>query len=545
FSWTDEWHRGGEEVQDWAFGLTDRERQEKAALGAIRAAYRITPFPRDYPWPRVSAVVCSHNGARTIARCIEGLKALDYPDYEVIVVDDGSTDATPEIAAQPGVRLLQTGQNVGLATARNLGMEAASGDLIAYIDDDAIPDRHWLQYLAYTATTTDCGAVGGPNLPPPHISTVAQCVANAPGGPTHVLLSDTDAEHVPGCNLAVWKTKLAAIGGFDPQFWTAGDDVDVCWRLQDRGWRIAFSPGALVWHHPRDSIRGFWRQQRGYGKEEALLERKWPEKYNAAGHRTWGGRIYSPVRLPPLPWNRGRIYHGTWGSAPFQSVYAPAPMMLDALPLMPDWFLLIVFVAALGLLGVAWRPMLLTIPIALTMLGTSFLHAAASAARASFPRRRGIRLLKLRGMTAWLVLIQPLARLDGRLRHGLTPWRWRVTDALAPPIPRTKTSWQERWQPPATYLRAIELAIRARAAHVRLGGEFERWDIEARGGVLGAVRLRMATEEHGRGRQLLRFRIWPVALRRVVLIVCICAVLGLAAAQASVGTALVFALMAA
>jgi Predicted glycosyltransferases len=106
-------------------------------------------------------------------------------------------------------------------------------------------------------------------------------VAAAPGGPIHVLLSDRRAEHIPGCNSAFRREALEAVGGFDRRFRAAGDDVDLCWRLQERGWSIGFSPSAMVWHHRRNSVRTYWRQQKGYGRAEAILERKWPERYNA------------------------------------------------------------------------------------------------------------------------------------------------------------------------------------------------------------------------------------------------------------------------
>ena len=80
---------------------------------------------------------------------------------------------------------------------------------------------------------------------------MAQCIARAPGGPTHVLLDDRIAEHVPGCNMAFRRDALLAIGGFNPIYLRAGDDVDVCWRLQARGWKIGFASSALVWHHHR------------------------------------------------------------------------------------------------------------------------------------------------------------------------------------------------------------------------------------------------------------------------------------------------------
>jgi hypothetical protein len=100
FAWTDEWFRGGHEIEDWDFGLTDRERRAKPALGAAQSAFADAPFPADLPLPHISVVVCSYNGSSTIRDCLEGLRKLKYPNYEVIVVDDGSTDATAEIAGE-------------------------------------------------------------------------------------------------------------------------------------------------------------------------------------------------------------------------------------------------------------------------------------------------------------------------------------------------------------------------------------------------------------------------------------------------------------
>src|SRR5437867_3055098 len=108
YAWTDEWFRGGAEVEDWKFGLTDRNRQAKPALASVRKAFGEVPFAGDVPWPRVSVVICSYNGARTIRDCLEGLQRLAYPTYEVIVVDDGSTDGTAAIASEYPVRVIRT-----------------------------------------------------------------------------------------------------------------------------------------------------------------------------------------------------------------------------------------------------------------------------------------------------------------------------------------------------------------------------------------------------------------------------------------------------
>lgn len=525
FAWTDEWYRGGADIEDWDFGLTCRDRTPKIALETVRNAFAEVPFAKDVDWPRISVIVCSYNGASTIRDTLEGLLRLEYPNYEVIIVDDGSTDATAAIVQQYGFRLIRT-ENRGLSNARNTGLQAAHGDIVAYIDDDAYPDPHWLTYLAATFMTTSHVGVGGPNLAPPGDGSVADCIANAPGGPVHVLLSDQEAEHIPGCNMAFRQAALQTMGGFDPQFRTAGDDVDVCWQLQRQGGTLGFSPAAIVWHHRRNSVRAYWRQQRGYGRAEALLEKKWPEKYNVAGHLAWSGRLYGQGLSQTLGWRRWRIYQGTWGSALFQSIYEPVPGMLCSLPLMPEWYLVIGVLTTLSALGAFWKPLFLILPLLVCAVGLSLVQAGLSAAKASFPSAPSPSArLKLRGLTAFLHLLQPLARLWGRLRYGLTPWRWRGRRGLAWPRPRMSTQWSEQWQSATARLESLEAVLQADGASVHRGGDYDRWDLEVRGGLFGAARILMTLEEHGAGRQLVRFRSWPKCSTRGLLLISLFAVL--------------------
>jgi len=511
FSWTDEWYRHENDVPDWLFGLTRADRLPKPALAAVREAFAEAPFAPGLPWPRVSVVVCTYNGARTIRDCLDGLSRLDYPDYEVIVVDDGSTDATGVIARQYDCRLIQT-ENQGLANARNTGLAAATGEIIAYLDDDAYPDPDWLTYLAATFLRTPYAGVGGPNIAPPGDGPIAECVARAPGGPVHVLVTDREAEHIPGCNMAFRKSCLEAIGGFDPQFRTAGDDVDVCWRLQERGWALGFHPAAMVWHHRRNSLRTYWRQQIGYGRAEAMLERKWPEKYNGPGHVRWVGRIYGSGLTHALGWRRPRVYHGVWGGAPFQSLYQPAPSLLGSLPQMPEWYLMIASLVTIAAFSAVWRPFQLAVPLLAVAIVPPLAQAWLSAMRASFPEMRAApwpTRVRRRLLTALLHLAQPLARLRGRLKEGLTPWRRHGTPALAPLWPVTTSIWTEHRQELDQRLKEMEEGLRAEGACVLRGGRHDRWDLEVRGGFFGAARLLLGVEEHPGGHQMLRLRWWP------------------------------------
>jgi O-antigen biosynthesis protein len=507
FAWTDEWHRGGYEIEDWDFGLVDRDRKPKPSLAAVAGAFAEVPFRASGLWPRVSVVVCSYNGARTIRDTLEALQRVDYPDFEVILVDDGSKDATAAIGREFGVRLISTG-NRGLSSARNTGYEAATGEIVAYIDDDAYPDPHWLHYLAHRFMQRDWAGVGGPNLPPAGDGMIAECVANSPGGPVHVLVSDIEAEHIPGCNMAFRKMALEGTGGFDPRFRTAGDDVDFCWRLSDSGGRIGFHAGAVVWHHRRNSVRTYWKQQRGYGRAEALLERKWPERYNAAGHLAWTGRLYGPGLTTALRRAAGRIYQGPAGSALFQSVYQPAPGVLASLPLMPEWYLAVLALAALTVLGVIWTPLFAAGPLLLIAMGAPLAQAGFAAARATFPERRGVRAWRQHLLTGVLHLVQPMARLSGRIAHGLTPWR-RRGHGLALPFGFTKSAWREEWQSIEARTQTIASSLKRQEAAWRPGGNFDAWDFEVRGGILSSARLLSSVEEHGGGHQLVLFRAWP------------------------------------
>jgi O-antigen biosynthesis protein len=438
----------------------------------------------------------------------------ELPEVDVLVVDDGSTDGTAAIVAEYPVHIIRT-ENRGLSSARNTAMAVAGGDVVAYVDDDAWPDPHWLTYLAEAFGSSRHVAVGGPNLPPRSHGVIADCVAHAPGGPVHVLLSDREAEHLPGCNLAIRTSALAAIGGFDPQFRTAGDDVDVCWRLRERGWTLGFHPGAMVWHHRRSSIRAYWKQQRGYGRAEALLERKWPERYNAAGHLRWQGRAYGGVLARPGFRRRARIYQGTWGSAPFQALYQPAPGLFAALPAMPEWYAGAGLLLVLSAFARLWPPLIACLPVAAAALGTSAARALIEARRAAGVHRRGSRRQRVQRLllTTVLHLVQPFARLRGRLQSGLTPWRRRGPGGFALPWPRTDTVWSDGFQPADRRLDALRSTLRRTGAAVRCGGAFDRWDLEVRGGLFGGARLRMLVEEHPPRGQLVRIRRYPIAAR--------------------------------
>jgi hypothetical protein len=289
----------------------------------------------------------------------------------------------------------------------------------------------------------------------------------------------------------------------------------------------------MVWHHRRNSVRAYWRQQRGYGRAEALLERKWPHRYNAVGHVSWGGHMYGNAFARLLGFRRSRIYNGVWGFAPFQSLYQATPSLLDSLARLPEWYLVIGGLACLSALALFWAPLFYVVPLLGVALLLPLGDALYSGLRTRFGRRRAREIWQLRAITSFLHLTQPLARLVGRIRYGLAPWRQRRPAGVALPKRRELASWLEDWRPPEDRLSDLDAALRRTGLPVRAGGAFDQWDAEVRGGMFGAVRVLFAAEDHGAGTQYLRFRIAPRYSRAAASVAL--ALLGLAAAAAVAG----------
>jgi glycosyltransferase involved in cell wall biosynthesis len=494
FSFTDDWFTHGYQIEDWAFGLVRRDRSPKPAYAAVRALYARVPQVADVTLPKFSVIICSYNGAATVETCLRSMQRLNYPDFEVIFVDDGSTDGTQAILKHfPEVRNIRQ-KNMGLSNARNVGMNAARGELIVYTDSDCEADEDWLYYLALSLVRSNHAGMGGPNLIPDEGSWIADCVGLSPGGPTHVMIDDRTAEHVPGCNMAFYTWAARQINGFDPQFRKAGDDVDFIWRLQQQGHTIGFSPAAQVWHYRRNTVAAYLKQQRGYGEAEALLKYKHPDHFNTLGASHWRGRIYGGetigVRL-----GHDVIYHGTFGTGLFQTIYRQ-PASLAAMMLMSiEWLLLTGFVAVLGL---AFWPLLWT---AGAMLLTPIVLALVAARQAPMPRHHHP-LSRL--LIAYLHYRQPIARgwarysvrlkakvmkhiLGGYHRPGPLPFDRRDS--------RTLKYWS-KVHDRLHLLERLKREIHAAGWRYRVDSGWGGWDLEVYGSRYVKVRLTTATEHH-------------------------------------------------
>jgi glycosyltransferase involved in cell wall biosynthesis len=507
FSWTDDWFTGGYQIEDWSFGLVTRDRRRKPAFAAVQAQFS-GPLPPPLPhYPRVSVVICAYDAERTMDACLESLTKLRYPNYDVVIVNDGSKDRTREIAEQyPGFRLINQ-VNRGLSVARNVGMEAATGDIIAYTDSDCVVDPDWLTYLVYKFVRGGFVAVGGPNFPPPEDSATAAYVAASPGGPTHVLLNDEVAEHIPGCNMAFSKQALLDVGGFEPIFATAGDDVDVCWRLQNVGHVIGFSPAAMVWHFRRNTIRDYLKQQRGYGKAEALLYFKHPYRFNMLGQSRWLGRIYGDFTTSIFS-RRPVIYSGTFGRGLFQTLYEPPSSLFAYLPFTLEWN--VVAIAMLSAALAAGKHVLLAlVPFAVT-LGSSAVSAMRARIDPRYDDWRG------RSLVAALIYLGPLLRSWER-------YRWRIkgltnVERIRFVEPRQQprilwlarefllSYWSESGQEKEELLEGVIRFLLPRKYLIAHDLGWSGWDLEIHRGLWSKTKVRVAVENHGGAKRLFNVR---------------------------------------
>lgn len=513
FSFTDEWHRDGELVEDWNMGITTRDRQPRPAFSTVQKAYQSkSPRPLQSA-PKVSVVVASYNGATTLRACLESLEQLNYPDYEVILVDDGSTDNTPELikpradgsTAFPHLQSIRHDKNAGLSAARNTGIAAATGEIVAFTDADCRVDQDWLHFLVGTLDHSDFAGVGGPNLLPPDDSAVAAAVMASPGGPAHVMMDDREAEHIPGCNMAFYKSALESIGGFDPMFTKAGDDVDLCWRLQQAGFHIGFNPAAFVWHYRRSTISAYLKQQEGYGEAEALLVRKHPEYFSSLGGSVWRGRIYGASKQG-VQLRSSIVYHGTYGSGWFQTLYAAAPTGTLMLATTLEYHVFITL--PLLVLSAVWIGLF---PLAIAALALPLMLSGLAAAQATLPGHK--KRWWSRPLVAFLFFVQPIARgwarhrgrlvLPGRIQstgESLDSLSLLSSDASLNEAAYWSSSGVDRLNLLGQLIQRLNEAQWPNRADIG----WSDYDVEIQGNRWSSVQLTTALEPHPKGRQLFR-----------------------------------------
>ncbi|WP_320055928.1 mycofactocin biosynthesis glycosyltransferase MftF [Desulfuromonas thiophila] len=232
--------------------------------------------------PCVSIIIPVKDRAEDLRQCLTSLQQLNYPadKLEVLVVDDGSSDATPDVARQLGAHLLHSGAvGGGPALARNKGAAIACGDILAFIDSDCSAHPDWLQDLLPVFADPEVAAVGGwvdgmflgsaLDRYEAVMSSLNLGRREMSGG------HGDDTFYLPSCNLLIRRSAFVDAGGFRTEL-HVGEDVDLTWRLRDNGWNIKYLPRGTVYHAHRSFLWPFMKRRFDYGTSEGILHRLHP-----------------------------------------------------------------------------------------------------------------------------------------------------------------------------------------------------------------------------------------------------------------------------
>ncbi|TEU16555.1 MAG: glycosyltransferase [Anaerolineales bacterium] len=280
-------------------------------------------------WPFVSIIVPVYNGSRTIDALLSSLLELDYPAnrHEILIVDNKSTDGTRERVQRYPVTLLEETEIQGSDAARNRGVEAAKGEILAFTDADCVVEPTWLKRLLANHEELHWGGFSGSTRAYPSSNLIARYCAHAkvldlslqqkslfqPDGMGERLCSrisvldyrshissPTGLFNPPTTNVAYRRVVFEKIGYFDQKMLPTGGDFDLAWRLQTQtDWQIAIVPDAVVYHQHRENLAGFTSMYRSYGGGYAILALKYSsDSERTARQLMVGGLVIMALTIP-------------------------------------------------------------------------------------------------------------------------------------------------------------------------------------------------------------------------------------------------------
>jgi GT2 family glycosyltransferase len=250
----------------------------------------------------VSVAIAVRNGAATIAAQLEALASQATDCREIVVLDNGSTDATLDVIEGfrgriANLRVIDAADQRGMSNLRNLAAVSTVGDLLLCDADDVVAPG-WIRALAEALEEYDI--VGG-RLEERSLN---GALARPRTGQWDAL--PTAWDHLPyavGANAGIRREVIDAVGGWNPRYDTAGEDLDMCWRALHAGFRAGFTPDAVVHYRHRSEMRAVRRQQANYGRAAAKLHRDYrplglPRGPLTGVVRTWGkAAVLAPVAL--------------------------------------------------------------------------------------------------------------------------------------------------------------------------------------------------------------------------------------------------------
>ena len=230
--------------------------------------------------PLVSIIIPVKNEEHTIEKCLHSLNALHYPHYEIIVVNDGSTDNTGEILKKFDTVTVIATEARGPSVARNLAIEKSQGEYLAFTDGDCIVDTEWVNELLAYFTDAHVMGVGGDQRCPDDETPFGKEVHNF----LSLIAFSSDylktkkrvmtVKHNPTCNMMYRRKAFQELGGFKKDLWPC-EDLEFDYRLIRAGYTLIFNPKAIVYHYRPKDLPKFSRMHFRYGRAHAKLFRKY------------------------------------------------------------------------------------------------------------------------------------------------------------------------------------------------------------------------------------------------------------------------------
>lgn len=232
--------------------------------------------------PRASVVVAAYQAERSLPALLDALKGQDWREpFEVVVVDDGSTDGTRRVAESGGARVVAQ-SNAGPAAARNTGWRAATARIVLFTDSDCVPRSDWVRTIA--TSLDDVYEVAGGTYGIANRGRWLAETVQAEIAWRHSRLRG-EVEFAGSFNFAASRDALEAVGGFDASYPApSGEDNDLSYRLRDAGYRIRFVPAAIVDHHHPTSLGRYLHEQARHGEWRVVLYARHPRRVAGDGY---------------------------------------------------------------------------------------------------------------------------------------------------------------------------------------------------------------------------------------------------------------------
>ena len=254
----------------------------------------------------VSVIIPVRNRHDDIDACLQSLGELDYPHdkLEIIVVDDASTDQTPDVVSHYPVHLIRLKQHKQASYCRNLAAQNAGGDILAFIDSDCLADSAWLRELVPAFKDAQLGALGGvvdSYFDKNSLDRYEKVKSSLNVSNWFKRSQKNDPFfYLPACNLLARRHLFLELGGFKEEL-VVGEDVDLCWRIRKNGYQIEYRPQGRVYHKHRNRVFSFCRRRFDYGTSEPLLNKLHPEKIKKLCFPPLTSLFWSSLLLSIIP----------------------------------------------------------------------------------------------------------------------------------------------------------------------------------------------------------------------------------------------------